>query len=324
MRAYTMTTVRRATVTVLLASGLALTGAVTAAVAQAPPMLPITQLDSAAQAYITSNGSSIARLGESNPDRLIGRAMPCRAGADATYTMAPGTAYPMPEGTRYVADATSRQEPLTILAQGVLQGKVGAGPVTAEASADKLTRLDITEAVRLSINTADAQGALSRAHLRFLNDLTGTLPAGYGHWCVITGASVWNVRYETYDKKRVVFGLPEGLWIATASGDYTRNASAVVPYQVVTIAVTQYPASWVQAQAGAAVVAAVVPPPAGQVPVRSLVGALTPEALAAGDRIGEQVSDRVALEDLLANRDIRDRLLADPALREDLRRSPEL
>lgn len=324
MRMTTMTPVRRATVTALLASGLALAAAVSAATAQAPSMIPITRLDAAAQAYITSSGSTISRVGESNPDRLIGRAMPCRAGADATYSVAPNTAYPMPEGSRYVADATSRQEPLSILAQGTVQGKIGAGPVTAEANADKLTRLDITEAVRLSINTADGNGALSRDHLRFLSALTGTLPTGYAHWCVITSASVWNVRYETYDKKRVVFGLPQGLWIATAEGSYTRNASAVVPYQVVTIAVTPYPASWVQAQAGAPVALAMAPPPGGTGPVRALVGPLTPETLAEGDRIGEMISERVAIQGLLDNQEARARLLADPAVRDELRQMPEL
>lgn len=324
MRVNTTTTVRRATATALAAGGLALTGAVTAAVAQAPPMLPITQLDAAARAYITTGGASISRVGEPNPDRLIGRAMPCRAGADATYTVAPNTAYPMPEGTRYVADATSRQEPLSILAQGVVQGNLGAGPVTAEASLDKLTRLDITEAVRLSINTADANGALGRDHLRFLSALTGTLPSGYAHWCVITSASVWNVRYETYDKKRVMFGLPQGLWIATANGSYTRNASAVVPYQVVTIAVTPYAASWVQAQAAAPVEFAVVPPPGGAAPVRAVVGPLTPEVLAEGDRVGDMVSERVAIQGLLDDGAVRARLLADPAVLDRLRQTPGL
>lgn len=324
MTTTTMTAVRRATAAALVAGGLAMSGAVTGAAAQAPPLQPITQLDSAVRTYITTGGSRISQVGEPNPDRLIGRAMPCRAGPDATYTVASGVAYPMPEGTRYVADASSRQDPLMILSEGELQGKIGVGPVSAEANSKKLTRLDIAEAVRLSINTADANGALGRDHLRFLSALTGTMPAGYAHWCVITSASVWNVRYETYDKKRVVFGLTPGLWIATAEGNYTRNASAVVPYQVVTFAVTPYAASWVQAQAGAPVELAVAPPPGGATPARTLVAPLTPEALAEGDRIGERISQQVELQDLLANRETRDRLLADPALREDLRRSPEL
>ena len=319
MREKAIKIVRRATGAALLASGLAVTGAV----AQAPPMMPITQLDAAARAYITSSGSSIAQGGESNPDRLIGRAMPCRAEADATYTVAPNT-YPMPEGTRYVAEANSRQEPLSILAEGVVQGTIGAGPVTGDASAKKLTRLDITETVRLSINTADPNGALSRGHIRFLSALAGNLPPGYAHWCVITSASVWNVRYESYDKKRVGWGLPAGLWIGTGTGSYMRNASAVVPYQVVTIAVTPYAASWVQAQAAAPVEFAVAPPPGGSGPVRALVGPLTPEALAEGDRIGDMVSERVAIQGLLDNTAVRARLLADPAVLNQLRQTPGL
>ena len=269
----------------------------TAVHAQAPAMMPITQLDAAAKTYITSNGSVIAQLGESNPDRLIGRAIPCRAGDNATFALAPSFAYPLPEGTRYVADAASRPEPLTILAQGVVQGTVGAGPLTAEANANRLTRLDISEAVRLSINTADDQGSLGRNHILFLNALNGNRPVGYEHWCVITSASVWNIRYESYDKRGTTFGLAQGLWIATANGAYTRNSTAVVPYQVVTIGITPYAASWVttqasaiQTNAGAANPPPVSPPPVVEQPVRALTGSLTRDALIQGDRVGLVVS----------------------------------
>ncbi len=264
--------------------------------AQAPAIMPITQLDAAAKAYVTSSGAIISTLGEQNPDRLIGRAMPCRAGDNATYTPAPSTAYPMPEGTRYVADATSRQEPLVILAQGEVQGQVGAGPFSVQATVKKLTRLDISEAVRLSINTSDPNGSLSRGHIRFLNALDGTRPAGYNHWCVITSASVWNIRYETYDRRGSILGLSQGLWIATASGTYMRNSSAVVPYQVVTVGITPYPATWVQAQAATIQANAsienppAVAPPANDVPVRALIGPLSPDALAQGDRVGMIIS----------------------------------
>lgn len=282
---------------IVAATGLA---SATAGHAQAPAMMPITQLDAAAKAYVTASGSIISTLGEPNPDRLIGRAMPCREGGNATYTPAPSTAYPMPEGTRYVADATSRQEPLTILAQGLVQGQVGAGPFSVQATADKLTKLDIFEAVRLSINTSDNNGSLSRGHIRFLNALDGTRPVGYNHWCVITSASVWNIRYESYDRKSTSFGLSQGLWIATASGSYTRNSTAVVPYQVVTVGITPYPATWVQAQAALIQANAsaenppAVLPPANGAPLRALVGSLAQDALIRGDRVGVVVSRELA------------------------------
>lgn len=268
-----------------------------AAEAQTRREIAITELEGATKRYITANGSIISQMGEPNADRLIGRAIPCRAGANASFSLAPGFAYPMPEGSRYVAEATSLQDPLTILSHGTVNGQVGAGPFTAEASNDKLTRLDISEAVRLSINTADPNGALSRGHIRFLSALTGTMPADYQHWCVITSASVWNVRYETYDKKRVILGLAQGLWIATAQGAYARNNSAVVPYQVVTIGITPYAASWVQAQAdsvqmAAAETALIAPLPGDRATVSSLIGNLSESALAEGDRVGRLVSQQ--------------------------------
>lgn len=230
-----------------------------------PPMTPITEVDAAVERYITSNGSVISRHGLTDVDRLIGRAVPCREGANAAYTLAPSAAYPLPTVTRYSAEAPAMGEPLTILSQGRINGQIGLGPVNASAEDDRLTRLDVAESVRLSVDTSDDTGPLSRETIRFLQQLSGTRPTGYNHWCIITSASIWNVRYESYSKMSLFSGLGQGLWIVTGSGRFRRDASAVVPYQVVTVGITPYPASWVLAQAtshGIARVPAPAPVPA--------------------------------------------------------------
>lgn len=270
-----------------IALGLGVPGVAASQVA----LTPIARIDSSAIAYITQNGSVVSRLAESNPDRLIGRAVPCRSGADATYTLAPTAAYPLPETSRYVADASARVEPLMILTQATISGQLGVGPLSVEANSDQLTRLDISEAVRLSINTGEGNSALGASSIIRLNSLSGTMPTGYGHWCVITSASVWNIRYETYRRAGGVPILGQGFWIVTASGRYSRNASSVVPYQVVTIGFTPYAASWVTAQASSLLATGsgtVVAPPS--LVASAVRGEVTIEAIARGDAVNDILS----------------------------------
>lgn len=265
------------------------------AAAQAPPLMPIAELDDAAIRYITRNGSVIANLGMPDADRLIGRAVPCRFDAAGRYTLASDGAYPVPTGTRYSANASALGEPLAIMSQGKLSGQIGAGPVSLEAADDALVRLDIAEAVRLSVDTRDENGPLNAVAIAFLDRLTDNLPRGYGHWCIITSASVWNVRYEAYRKRRVIFGLTEGVWLATGSGNYHRDASATVPYQVVTIGITPYAVGWVQSQAASGSFA---PPPPAAV-VAAIEGDLTAQALTLGEAVAA-VAEASLIQDRLA------------------------
>lgn len=262
-----------------------------------PPMMPITQLDRASLNYVTSSGSVISRLGQPDADQLIGKAVPCRAGPNATYTLASTGAYPIPTGTRYSAAASNLAEPLSILSQGTISGQIGVGPVSVSASNDLLTRLDINEGVRLSVDTSDSEGPLSAQAVRFLDRLSGTRPAGYEHWCIITGASVWNVRYETYRRAGLNPILGQGLWIVTANGRFQRNASATVPYQVITLAITPYPASWIRTQATSdARIAA--PAPAR---VAALAGTLSVEALERGEALAAVAQAGLVLDRLIAD-----------------------
>lgn len=275
-----------------------------------PPMTPITEVDGAVQRYITSNGSVISRHAITDVDRLIGRAVPCREGANASYTLAPSAAYPLPMVTRYSAEAPTMGEPLSILSRGTISGAIGVGPFNASADDDRLTRLDVAEAVRLSVDTSDDTGPLSRSTIRFLQQLSGTRPEGYGHWCIITSASIWNVRYESYSKMSILSGLGQGLWIVTGSGRFRRDASAVVPYQVVTIGITPYPANWVLAQAASqsmtgapAPTQAPAPPPAPPVQavtsIANLDAAVSESALAIGDEAAF-VAEAAVIQERLA------------------------
>lgn len=263
--------------------------------AQIPPMMPIAELDDAAIRYITRNGSTVAVQGMADADRLIGRAVPCRAGSDARYDLAPSAAYPVPTGTRYSANASTLGEPLAILSQGKITGQIGVGPFSAEGADDALVRLDISEAVRLSVDTSDEAGPLNAEAVKFLALLSGTRPDGYAHWCVITSASVWNVRYESYRKRSTTWGLAQGLWIATGAGSYLRDASATVPYQVVTIGITPYAASWVEAQAASGT--RLPPPPA--VAVAAVAGDLSDQAFDRGEALAA-VAEASLIQERLA------------------------
>lgn len=279
-----------------------------------PPMTPINEVDDAVVRYITSSGSVISRHALTDVDRLIGRAVPCREGANASYTLAPSAAYPLPTVTRYSAEAPAMGEPLSILSRGTISGEIGVGPFNASAEDDRLTRLDVAEAVRLSVDTSDDTGPLSRETIRFLQQLSGTRPAGYNHWCIITSASIWNVRYESYSKMSILSGLGQGVWIVTGSGRFRRDASAIVPYQVVTIGITPYPASWVLAQTisqgiGGVPAPAPVPapppppsPPPSQVvaTVANLDQAVSASALAMGDEAA-LVAEAAVIQERLAS-----------------------
>lgn len=269
------------------------------AVAQIPPMPAINQLDQRVKDYITTNGSMIALQGTVDADQLVGRAIPCRQETDATYTLAPGSAYPLPGGERISAEAASLNSPLVLLAQGTISGQVGAAGITATGSMDQLSRLEVAETVRLSIDMSDDIGPLNARAVRFLQNLSGTAPSGYAHWCVVRNASVWRVTYETYDRRGIIFGVPEGLWIVTAQGSYQRNATTFVPYQVVSLGISAYPASWIQAQASSG--AAPPPPP---IAVAAISGVIAEESLVSGAELGEEIEQLMAAEDLLANEDI--------------------
>lgn len=261
-----------------------------AAHAQTPRLMPITRIDAAAREYITSSGALISQQGNSSPDQMIGRAVPCQAGANGAYVLRPTAAYPLDDGVRYTAEASARTDPLTILSQGVVQGDLAAGPLTASGGSDRLTRLDITETVRLSLTTGAGDSVLGRSSVMRLANLASLMPAGFDTWCVITSVSAWTIRYETYDKRRFNGGV-QGLWIVTANGSYSRNASAVVPYQVLTLGITPYTKTWVAEQARVVRVAVAGNPGAAlpalgrpdATPVRSLTGALSVDALQRGD-----------------------------------------
>ena len=202
-------------------------------------------------------------------------------------------------------------EPLSILSRGTISGEIGVGPFNASAEDDRLTRLDVAEAVRLSVDTSDDTGPLSRETIRFLQQLSGTRPAGYNHWCIITSASIWNVRYESYSKMSILSGLGQGVWIVTGSGRFRRDASAIVPYQVVTIGITPYPASWVLAQASSQGTGGILaplfpapppsPPPSPAVAtVANLDQAVSASALAIGDEAA-LVAEAAVIQERLAS-----------------------
>lgn len=264
-----------------------------AAAQPAPEMMPINELDRKARSYITQNGSILAEAGVTSAAELIGRAILCRVEA-GRYVLEPQTAYPIAGATKYVADSAARPEPLSILAQGTLSGNLVAGPISSNGDSRKLTRLDITETGRLAIDLADGEWNLNRLALMRLYNLSGNVSpdSSYTHWCVIRAVSSWTVRYEGYDRRSFSASAP-GVWIASGGVAYGRNVSAVVPYSVLTVAISPYARSWIKEQALLALNSsgpiqriAVPATPA----VSGIVGVISSESLARGDRASALLS----------------------------------
>lgn len=261
-----------------------------AAFGQAPALMPITALDQSARNYVTQSGSVIAQAGTADPDALIGRAVPCRTDAGGRYVLQPQVLYQLPIGTRYVADANTKPEPLTILAQGSISGRLDAGPLSASGGAQQLTRVDISENVRLSIDLSEGDNNLNRGAILRLAQLDGILGSGFTHWCVIRAVSSWTVRYEGYLRRNFTTSAT-GLWITNGNFAYAKDGQGTVPYTVITLGITPYPTTWVKQQANlllnpSAATALIAPPPAAP-PVTALQGALSVQSVSAGDRVSE-------------------------------------
>lgn len=270
----------------LAAVFLAIPLATAQAQAQSLPLLPLTQVSEQALSYVTYNGSYVSRLGNSNPDQIIGRAVPCSATTNGVYTLAPSAAYPLEGGRRYRAEASSTAEPLMILARGVISGQLGVGPLSANAANNQLTRLDISETVRLSIDTGEGDEALGDGPVKRLFSLASELTGSNTHWCIVTGVSVWRVRYETY-RQRSFNASVGGLWIVSGGVSYSRDDSAIVPYQVMTISITPYSRTWVSSRAEQIRLAdpssSLPLVPRRQVELQAVTGSISDAAIADGD-----------------------------------------
>lgn len=211
-------------------------------------LTPITQLDSSALDYITNNGSLVAQAGVNDPDQLIGRAVPCRTDAAGAYQLSSGFSFPLTVGTRYRAEASQTTEPLSVFVQGQVSGRIAIGPVSSDGAVNKLTRLDITESVRLSINTVEGNQPLGDTPTLQLFSLNSELSNPNTHWCIVTSVSVWNIRYQSFNRRGFNSSV-SGIWIVSGNASYSRDASANVPYQVLTVGVTPYSKQWVATRA---------------------------------------------------------------------------
>lgn len=275
-------------------AGIAISG--TAAAQPAPTLMPINALDGAARSYVAQNGSIIANAGVNSPGDLIGRAVLCRV-ENRRFVLEPQAAYPIAGATKYIADSGARPEPLSLLAQGTLSGNLTVGPLSTNASDDQLTRLDITETGRLSIDLTDGEANLNRTALMRLHGLAGNIPTGstYTHWCVIRSVSSWTVRYEGYARRGFNANV-SGVWIASGGAAYSRNVSSVVPYSVLTVAISPFAVTWIKEQAerllSSPIPTSPVTPPPAVLGVSAIQGTISRDALARGDRAADMLLGR--------------------------------
>lgn len=250
--------------------------------------------------------------GNTDPERILGRAVQCRYNAQTGAYAYIGEPVALTVDPYYEADADRRQRESSWTVQGSVSGQLGATipGATFNVSGDnsRLTRLTVRELVRLTLRVENpVEGTiLTRTHILSLNRLgrVRNIPAT-DFWCVFDGASLWEISTESFNRQNNA--QDAGFWIITsANRKYHRSTEATVYYQILTHARVVYDVPYINELAAA--LQPPVPPPVLPTPtapppnatdIESRITAdFSVEALQLGDQTLAPILNEVRQEEL--------------------------